>query len=45
MLQKLKMTMNNKNAVNGYSDDVSMLSLEKQNTEVVEGNYCLLMCV
>lgn len=44
MLQKLKMAMNNKNAINGHSDDVSMLSLEKQNTVVVEGiifYYCV----
>lgn len=38
MLQKL-MLLNNKNSLNGNSDDVSMLSLEKQNVETFEGTY------
>lgn len=36
MLQKF-MTLCNKNSVNGYSDDVSMLSLEKQNADMLDG--------
>lgn len=35
MLQKL-VTLNNKNSVNGFSDDVSVLSLEKQNEDILD---------
>lgn len=37
MLQKL--ILYKKNLTNGYNDDVSMLSLEKQNTDTLEGIY------
>lgn len=36
MLQKL-MSSYSKNSVNGYSDDVSMIALEKQNTDMLDG--------
>lgn len=36
MLQKL-VTLNNKNSMNGFSDDVSVPSLEKQNEDILDG--------
>jgi len=36
MLQKLLM-LNNKIPVNGFNDDVSVLSLEKQNEDILDG--------
>lgn len=42
MLQKL-MLLCNKNLTNGYNDDVSMLSLEKQNTDTLEGIYLYII--
>lgn len=36
MLQKF-MTLCNKNSVNGYGEDVSMLSLEKPNADMLDG--------
>lgn len=45
MLQSL-MTTYNKNSVNGCGDDVSMLSVEKQNADFLEGtNFLLCVCV
>lgn len=36
MLQKL-MAIYNKNSVNNYGNDISMLSEEKQNIDILEG--------
>lgn len=40
MLQKLMLSYN-KNLVNGYSDDVSMIALEKQNTDMLDGIHLI----
>lgn len=44
MLHKL-MSAYNANMLNGYSENVSMLSLEKQNTDALEGMHCMYFCV
>jgi len=36
MLQKLE-ALNNTNSVNGFDDDVCILSLEKQNEDMLDG--------